>query len=356
VHRRLVNPLFLLLACSPPEIGLDDSGWTEDTGDADTDTDTDTDTDAEIWEGFLEARRGYLEQLAEPILDCVVQVDTSHPAFHGCIDWHSAVHGSWALHRISGITGDDSYREVAESVLDPTSLEGELALLQSGSIATSEIPYGYAWFLALASEREAAGGDDLAPHAELVADDLLDHMWGLAEGALAYNLQDDDYQNLSWEALNLWQRAESQADEALAVELQDWVSAEIADRTHLCPLEQSPDNTSDFFPPCLHLAMVVLTVLPEEQAQDWMEQHLPAELQLQPLVDISSAHQGGLTFSRSWGLWALWKATGDSHYRSLYADHIETHMAMPQYWAEGYSSYSHWVAQFGVYGVALSYE
>jgi len=31
-------------------------------------------------------------------------------------------------------------------------------------------------------------------------------------------------------------------------------------------------------------------------------------------------------------------------------------MAMPQYWAEDYYSYSHWVAQFGVYGIALSYE
>ena len=100
----------------------------------------------------------------------------------------------------------------------------------------------------------------------------------------------------------------------------------------------------------------MLTVLPEDEQADWLAENLPNDLGLQPLTSMASAHSGGLNFSRSWGLWALWRATGDTHYRDLYVDHIETHVAMPQYWAEDYYSYSHWVAQFGVYGIVLSYE
>ena len=100
---------------------------------------------------------------------------------------------------------------------------------------------------------------------------------------------------------------------------------------------------------------MVLTVLPEEDAEAWLDANLPEGLDLEPLVTMGSAHQGGLNFSRSWGLWALWQATGDRHYRDLYREHIETHMAMPEYWAQDYYSFAHWVPQFGVYGIAASY-
>src|SRR5262245_47626768 len=35
--------------------------------------------------------------LARPIAECLARRDTEHAAFHGCIDWHSAVHAAWAL-------------------------------------------------------------------------------------------------------------------------------------------------------------------------------------------------------------------------------------------------------------------
>jgi hypothetical protein len=40
----------------------------------------------------------------------------------------------------------------------------------------------------------------------------------------------------------------------------------------------------------------------------------------------------------------------------MYREHIEAWMDRPEYWAEDYMAYSHWVPQFGVYGIALSYD
>jgi hypothetical protein len=66
-------------------------------------------------------------------------------------------------------------------------------------------------------------------------------------------------------------------------------------------------------------------------------------------------HVAGLNFSRTWGLWSIWEATGILAYRDLYRAHIDKEMAQPQYWNARYGNYSHWVAQFGVYGLALSF-
>ncbi len=356
----------LLIACRPPGIaegpgdGQGDTGEPYDTDDepwdsGDTGQEPDDTGEDPLWQGFFNQRQDFLLALAEPIAACVQQNDTSHPAFHGCIDWHSAVHGNWSLHAISRLTGDESYREIASSVLDEQSLVQELVHLQTGSI-TNEIPYGYAWFLTLAREREAAGYDDLVPLAEVVTQGLLAHVLGLAPARIESDLLDDDYDNLSWALLNLWQQAQHLEDEELSAWVEEFVLVEVLPRAVLCPLSACSGYQSDFFPPCLHLARLLLTCLPQHEREAWLETALEPDFDLQPLENPQGAHAAGLNFSRSWGLLALWQATGSNDLRDIYVDHIETHMAMPQYWAEDYYSYSHWVAQFGVYGIALSYE
>ena len=70
----------------------------------------------------------------------------------------------------------------------------------------------------------------------------------------------------------------------------------------------------------------------------------------------SDAHTAGLNFSRCWGLWALWEGTGERRFRTLYREHIETHIAMPEYWRDDYMMYSHWIPQFGVFAILRSYD
>jgi hypothetical protein len=348
----LLVALFGLAGCAGEIVMLAD-----DDDVADDDDTGDDDSDEAIWQAFLDAREEYLVALAEPIAACVSAYDTYNPVFHGCVDWHSAVHGTWSLLAISRITGDPYYAEIAEAQLTEAMVAGELVQLEDGGwLAASEIPYGYAWFLTLARERQAGGVEDLVPLADVVAADLEDHLFGLSSGELGGNLLSDSYSNLSWEALNLWMQAQYVEDDVLADDLATFVRDEVVPRAHECPLEAEAYQLGEFFPACLHEARLVLETLPADEVEAWLEANEPDDFELDPLVEPTTTHSAGLNFSRSWGLYALYEATGDARYRTLYVRHIETHMAMPQYWADSYWSYSHWVAQFGVYGIALSYE
>ena len=331
-----------LVAC-PVEPPLDDDDDSEDP----------TPTDP-VWDGFLDERDGHLRALSEPILDCVDQPDTNHPAFHGCIDWHSAVHGTFSLLAISRMTGDPAFAEAADDVLDPQSVADELAVLQAGGPFPNERPYGYAWFLALARERQRQGRDDLMPLSDVVTNDLSDYIDALSPDAFATDLHDDDYQNLSWALLNLWTQAAWEDDAAQADWVEDLVRGSVLPLAEGCRLDSAIDNVFDFFPPCLHQARLIVEVLPSDEAADWLADALPEPWDLPPLTDAPSPHIAGLNFSRTWGLHALWRATGDSALRDLYIAHIDVMMSRPELWAEDYYSYSHWVAQFGVYGLALT--
>jgi hypothetical protein len=307
------------------------------------------------WEAFLEGREGYLRDLSVPILDCVARDDTTNPCFHGCIDWHSAVEGVYALLAISRATGDDSFAAAANDILDPTDVAAELAQLESGGPVPSEIPYGYSWFMKLAIERGDAGETDLLPLAVLVADALETYLRGLTSGNIDGTIRADQYSNLSWVVFNLWAYAYWAADWDLVDWLEDFVRTEIVPRESLCPLLHTPTYTREFFPPCLHRARAIVEILPEEEVDTWLETGLAYGLDIDPVTEPETLHAAGINFSRTWGLYALWEATGDTHFRDMYVEHIETHMAMTAYWLEDYM-YAHWVPNFGVYSIMLSYD
>lgn len=313
------------------------------------------------WQAFVDQRESWLYALSEPILACVEQHDTNHPAFHGCIDWHSAVHATWALHALYRITHEGAYLTAANAVLDAPGLAGELEDIADDNLPFVEIMYGRSWFLLLARERELALGDqpgsqDLRPHAELVADQLEAFFSDLGPAQLEQFITAPDYFNASWALLNLHRWATHVGDVARV----EWIEMLVTEALMpaSCPLIDELGLTDEFFPPCLHRAMTVLSVLEPAQTQTWLAAELPApgEFDLQPLCEPSPAHVAGLNFSRAWGLWSLWLATGDTHYRDLYVEHVWTHVAQPGYWAEDYWAHSHWIAQFGVHAIWLSFQ
>lgn len=312
------------------------------------------------WQAFLDAREDWLHALAVPILACSAQMDTGHPAFHGCIDWHSHVHATYALHVVYRVTGDTTVLDAAEATLAPAAVAGELADLQMSGIPY-EIPYGYAWFLALAVEREqATGATDLVPLAEVIADQLGSWIASRTPQQVAEGILADDYANLSWAALNLWRWAVHAGDATSAAAMEAFVADTLLDPAWdaACPLSAEAVDLDDFFPPCLHRAMAIATIAEPAVATAWLDAWLPDTLDLAPLTvdDVDNAHQAGLNFSRAWGLHALWLATGDAQWRDRYADHVQTHVEQPSLWAENYGAYAHWVAQFGVYAIARTYE
>jgi len=78
------------------------------------------------------------------------------PIFHGCFDWHSAVHGHWLLARLCRMYPDAPFAPEARAALaasfTPEKVVAELAYLRAPGRSTFERPYGLAWFLQLAAE------------------------------------------------------------------------------------------------------------------------------------------------------------------------------------------------------------
>src|SRR5215471_13711238 len=80
------------------------------------------------------------------------------PAFYGCFDWHSSVHGHWLLARLVRAYPDASFvpaaREALRKSLTAENLKQEAAYLRGEGRTSFERPYGLSWLLQLASELE----------------------------------------------------------------------------------------------------------------------------------------------------------------------------------------------------------
>ncbi|UJR32552.1 hypothetical protein I4U23_020014 [Adineta vaga] len=76
------------------------------------------------------------------------------PAFYGCFDWHSAVHGHWLLARLARIDANLSAecRQALAKSLTKEKLQEEIVYIGSEQRPSFERPYGLAWFLQLAME------------------------------------------------------------------------------------------------------------------------------------------------------------------------------------------------------------
>ena len=78
------------------------------------------------------------------------------PAFYGCYDWHSSVHGHWLLVRLLRTFPDAPFAAPARSALEqsltPANLAQEAAYLNAEGRASFERPYGLAWLLQLGQE------------------------------------------------------------------------------------------------------------------------------------------------------------------------------------------------------------
>jgi hypothetical protein len=101
-----------------------------------------------------------------------------HPIFFGSFDWHSCVHGWWTMLRIRRLFPDlpqaRRIEALADEMLSPDRVAGELAYRDRAYSGGFERPYGWAWLLALHGEAQSHGdrpwGDDLEPLARAFAE------------------------------------------------------------------------------------------------------------------------------------------------------------------------------------------
>ena len=78
------------------------------------------------------------------------------PAFCGCYDWHSSVHGHWLLVRLVRTFPNASFvadaRDALKKSLTAENLKEEANYLRGQGRASFERPYGLSWLLQLCAE------------------------------------------------------------------------------------------------------------------------------------------------------------------------------------------------------------
>ncbi len=93
------------------------------------------------------------------------------PAFRGCFDWHSAVHGHWLLVRLARTFPEADFAGPAMAAvgrnLTAENIAVESSYLEGEGRAGFERPYGLAWLLQLGAELREWG----APEAQSLSRD-----------------------------------------------------------------------------------------------------------------------------------------------------------------------------------------
>jgi hypothetical protein len=300
---------------------------------------------------FRATRNEMVKKLVDVSMRCVVHVDTSHPVFHGCIDWHSGVHGVWSLVAASEMLGDKSLLSKAVSLLPVDGIAAERRFLTENP--TFEMPYGRAWFLRLAADFERLTGDR---RLRLMGDEVAA---SLAKRYLEGKLNPlvDAYESPTWALINLRYYAESSGNSDLLRRIDMTI-----DQTYLtvpakvCPGLNADANMMGFMPICTNWAWLVSQRLSPVQFRRWIHVFLPSAVLPPAISRPTTVHEHGLDFARAWGLWAIYWRSDDSHYLQAFVTHIQTAYAHKDWWNGDYGTLSHWIAQFGILALYQSYR
>lgn len=307
--------------------------------------------------------RNDLEPFAVEISSHAARKDTQFAAFHGCIDWHSAVHGHWALFRLARLGVRPELAAEADARLTAKAIKAERKLLRENP--AFELPYGRAWFLRLALEREAwaAGAEDrrpglLEPMAEDAADALLAHYERFPPTPFA-----GEYANASWALAQLHAYLSARGDEKRLARL-----APLLDRMLAAGSAgfDADFGLPEFFSIFGNWAYLVATARPAALLEFLARRPLD-DAALEPVPELQpyphtaaekpepEAHQLGLNWSRAWAMKALGRGSTDAaqkaRFTRAYARHVERGLAERAEHGKDYGRYGHWVPQFAVYAL-----
>jgi hypothetical protein len=289
-----------------------------------------------------------------------------HPAFYGCLDWHSSVHGHWMLARLLRLFPDlpeaGRIRTALNENLTSANVQAEVAYLAQANRQSFERTYGWAWLLKLAEELRGWDERDArvwSKNLQPLADVLVDRYKKFLPRQ-TYPIRTGVHPNTAFGlafALDYARAAKEHELEALIVERSK--SYFRADRSY--PIAWEPGG-EDFLSPGLVEADLMLRVLKPLEFRKWFHRFLPGLAAGQPKTLLAPAtvadrsdpkivHLDGLNLSRTWCMRHIASElpAQDPARRVLvraaaaHAKDALAHVASGDYGGE------HWLASFAVY-------
>ncbi len=321
-------------------------------------------------------------RLAQPALNCMqkeypnkpgnvmgsdadaVPPGVQHPAFYGCFDWHSAVHGHWTLVKLlkefPGLPQETEIRQKLAENITSDHIKKEITFFYDKNNTIYERTYGWAWLLKLSEELRTWDdtlGRKLAANLQPLADSIV-HKYEAFLPKLNYPIRIGEHANTAFGLTFAW-------DYANTFHLQNFKNLiESRARTYYmndenCPLSWEPGGF-DFLSPCLIEADMMSRVLSDQEFKTWLDKFLPGmtgneAIHLQPGIvtdrtDGKLVHLDGLNLSRAWCLYHIAAKLPGENENIIEVARKHLDAALPNVTSGAYEG-EHWLATFAVYAL-----
>jgi len=289
-----------------------------------------------------------------------------YPAFYGCLDWHSSVHGHWLLVRMLNTAQDTVDKDLIIKKLNTSftteNIQGELASLKRENNASFERPYGLAWFLQLTAELRQSS----TPEAKIWLDTLLPLEEEIVARVsawlpkLAYPIRTGEHSQTAFAFGLMLDWAKISGNKEFEALLTSRVK-EYHQADKQCPLAYEPSG-QDFLSPCLAEADLMRRVMAKHEYSQWLSAFFPsltastsnwlAPATVTDKTDGKLAHLDGLNISRAWMIEGIISALPDDDARlTVLKKTLKAHReaGLSAVFDDMHYMGSHWLGSFASY-------
>ncbi|HEV2834831.1 MAG TPA: DUF2891 domain-containing protein [Pyrinomonadaceae bacterium] len=289
-----------------------------------------------------------------------------HPAFYGCYDWHSSVHGHWMLVRLlktfPNLPEASQIRSALDANLAAANIEAEVGYMKQPNRQSFERTYGWAWALKLVEElqtwNDADGkrwSENLKPLAAALSQSYRNFL-----PKQTYPIRTGVHPNTAFGLAFALDYAQTTGDRELEALLNERSRTYFAKDTNY-PGAWEPGG-EDFFSAALMEADLMRRVMKPAEFASWFHRFLPGVSRggpaalLQPAIvtdrsDPKLVHLDGLNLSRAWCMRSIARALpAKDPARAILTESANSHAAAAlAHVASGDYAGEHWLASFAVF-------
>ncbi len=285
-----------------------------------------------------------------------------HPAFYGCFDWHSSVHGHWSL--VSILKQFPTIEEASNAKskllihISKENILTEIKYFEGKHNKTYERTYGWAWLLKLAEEihtwndpiaRELE--ENLQPLTNLIIEKYIEFL-----PKLNYPIRVGEHSNTAFGLSFALDYANTTGQTKLKLLIEKRArDFYFSDRN--CPIDWEPSGF-DFLSPCLEEAALMKRILSKNEFSQWLNVFLPQlknkgyVLETGKVLDRTDGklvHLDGVNFSRAWSLYKIIQDLSEyRHLQNIANEHINH--SLPSIVNDSYEG-GHWLGSFAIYAL-----
>lgn len=304
----------------------------------------------------------YPNKLSQLLIDSteIQSPKVLHPAFYGCFDWHSSVHGHWSLifllNKFPNLENKEKIIKKLQINLSKENIQTEINYLNKTHEKSFERTYGWNWLLKLQLELETSNesfakelAQNLKPLSDLIIERYIEFL-----PKLLYPIRVGTHSNTAFGLTMAWDYAVYSKDENFQNSIKSNAKRLFSSDKN-CPMSWEPSGT-DFLSPCLEEMAIMERILPKNEFLKWVKDFAPQLFlknfnwevaKVSDRTDGHLVHLDGLNFSRAWNFYHLVNQYPNafSHLKKVADYHFQ--FSLPSV-VDGNYEGEHWLASFAL--------